>query len=171
MTMATLGCRVLAAGAAVLLVVAVAALPGRTAEESQPSDREAIAALLAGSIEAGYREEDVAKFISPYLPDAQIGTYIWGLVDPPTYGARTAEDFAALSNQEVRVQILELTVAGDEARATIDLGVRGERSGGGKVNRHDRYYLLLQRTPSGWRISRQGYRPDFTVAPLLMHGR
>lgn len=169
--MAARGARGLAAGAAAVLVVAAAALPGRTAEEARPADREAIAALLAGSLEAGYRDEDVAKFLSPYLPDAQIGTYIWGLVDPPTYGARTAEDFAALSSQEVRVQILELTVAGDEARATIDLGVRGELSGRGKVNRHDRYYLLLRRTPAGWRISRQGYRPDFTVAPPLMHGR
>lgn len=158
--------RRLAAAAAGLLLLAG---PGRAADAPQ-ADREAIVALFASTLEAGYREEDLAKFTAAYLPDAQVGTYIWGLVDPKTYGEKTAKDFAELDNQEVKIRILELAVSGDEARATVDLGMTGDLADGRPVDRHDRYYLLLVRTPAGWRISRQGYRPDFTTSPMP-HGR
>lgn len=152
-----------------LLLAGGAAPLAAQSPETHP-ERQAIEAMLKQSLEKGYREENIEAFLSAYAPEARIVNYLWGVVDRETFGRKTAEDFAVLGNQKVRVDLLEAEIGESEARAAINLSMVGDLEGGRRANRHDRYYLLLKKQDGAWRIVQQSYRPDFGYTPRP-HGR
>jgi hypothetical protein len=151
-------------------VIAAFLPPCLAAQERPPADdRAVIAATLDGSLGAGYREKSVEKFLAAYAPGARIVNYIWGEIDRDTLGKKTLEDFAQLSGEDARVDVLEVRIEGGEAFVTINLGVTGVFRGEQRVSRQDRYYLRMRKDAAAWVIVEQSYRPDFQNS-LAPHG-
>ena len=140
--------------------------PGVAREQPAGGERAVIETTLARSLADGYREENIEKFLSVYASGARIVNYIFGEIDRDTLGKKTLEDFSRLSGQKSKVDVLEVQITGDEALVTINFGVSGVFNGN-NVSRQDRYYLRMRRSPAGWLVVEQSYRPDFkeSVAP------
>jgi ketosteroid isomerase-like protein len=140
--------------------------PGLAQVQPAGGERAVIETTLARSLADGYREENIEKILSVYAPGARIVNYIYGEIDRETLGKRTLEDFSRLSGQKSKVDVLEVQITGDEALVTINFGVSGVFNGN-NVSRQDRYYLRMRRSPAGWLVVEQSYRPDFkeSVAP------
>ena len=134
--------------------------PGVAQEQPAGGERAVIETTLARSLADGYQEKNIEKFLSVYASGARIVNYIYGEINRETLGKKTLEDFSRLSRQKSKVDVLEAQITGDEALVTINLGVSGVFNGNA-VNRQDRYYLRMRRSPAGWLVVEQSYRPDF----------
>jgi hypothetical protein len=120
---------------------------------------------LREHIVTGYVERDAEKILSLYGGEAQIATFIRGILDKDAFASLLREMLALNSAMAATLEVGAVTFEGAEALVPLRLILERTDLAGKRKTTADRLYCRLRKQGT-WKILVQTYLADYTLPPL-----